>query len=164
MDKKNCTQLILNRIKSEFALARILYYQSNPECCKGLETFDEEIAFTELYENEAVGIRPEMVRLSFRICFGILDKIARGICDLFNLAEPNEPLYFESFWKPRGNKSIKQKERWDKINSINNFPLLALYSQATDLNSFNGEWGIFKEWRNAMEHKMLISHWIYLKL
>jgi len=148
-------ELILNRLKSEFALARLLYYQSNPEYCKRLETFNEEITFTELNENEAVGIRPEMVRLSFRICFGILDKIAHGICELFNLAEPNEPLYFESFWKPRGN-NIKQKERWDKINSKNNSSLLALYSQATDLNSPNGEWGVFKEWRNAMEHKMLI--------
>jgi tetratricopeptide (TPR) repeat protein len=150
-------ELLLNRLKSEFALARLLYYQSDPKHIKNFKTFDEEITFTELYENEAVGARREMLRSSFRMCFGILDKIAYGICDLFDIADPHEPLYFESFWKPRGRRlSTIQKERWSKINSIDNFSLLALYSQATDLNTINGEWGIFKGWRNALEHKMLI--------
>ena len=150
-------ELILNRLKSEFAFARLLYYQSKPNNFINLETFDREITFTELYENEVVGNRSEMLRNSFRLCFGVLDKIAYGVCDLFDLAEPHEPLYFERFWKPRGkNLSIKKKERWAKINSIDNVPLLALYSQATDLNATDGEWSIFKKWRNALEHEILI--------
>jgi len=150
-------ELILNRLKSEFAFARLLYYQSKPSNFINLETFEKELTFTELYENEAVGNRSEMLRNSFRLCFGVLDKIAYGVCDLFDLAEANEPLYFERFWKPIGkNLSVKQKERWANINSIDNVSLLALYSQATDLNATNGEWSIFKKWRNALEHEMFI--------
>jgi len=147
-------ELRLNRLKSEFALARLLYYESDQ---KQWESYDNEISFTELYEDEAVGLRPEMLRTSFRLCFGILDKIAHAICELFDMSEPDEPLAFERFWKPRGKGlSRKQQDRWAKVNSIENFSLLALYSQATDLNSYSGEWGNFKDWRNALEHELLI--------
>ena len=119
-------ELRLNRLKSEFALARLLYYESDQ---KQWESYDNEISFTELYEDEAVGLRPEMLRTSFRLCFGILDKIAHAICELFDMSEPDEPLAFERFWKPRGKGlSRKQQDRWAKVNSIENFSLLALYS------------------------------------
>lgn len=147
-------ELRLNRLKSEFALARLLYFESDREKWK---PYDQEISFTELYEDESVGLGPEMLRTGFRLCFGILDKIAHAICELFDLSEPEEPLAFERFWKPRGKSlSQKQQERWEKVNLIENFSLLALYSQATDLNSHSGEWGNFKEWRNALEHELLI--------
>jgi hypothetical protein len=150
-------EYVLNRLKSEFALARLLYYQALLQETDRWETYDDEVIFTELYEGESIGTRSEMTRTSFRMCFGILDKIGRAICDLFDLANPDEPIYFESFWRPRGKDlSSKQKERWPRLNSIRNFPLLALYSQATDLNSHSGEWGIFKAWRNALEHGMMM--------
>lgn len=145
---------ILNRLKSEYSLARTLYYQSKIETKADLEVFDIA-TFTELYEDEAIGIKTEMLRNSFRLCFGILDKIAFAICELFDLADHKEVIYFESFWRPRGKLNEKQKQRWEKINSINNPSLLALYSQATDLNSKLGEWRIFKSWRNALEHGIM---------
>ena len=150
-------ELRLNRIKSEYALARLLYYESCDINAKKWEPYNKEVLFTELYEDEVVGHRPEMLRTSFRLCFGILDKIAHAVSEFFDLSDPMEPLAFERFWRPRGKGlSKKQKERWRKINSIKNFPLLALHSQAMDLNSYTGEWGDFKNWRNALEHENLI--------
>lgn len=148
-------ELMLNRLKSEYALARLLFYQSEPKNKCTNKTFDNELAFTELNEGETISTHSEMLRVSFRLCFGVLDKIAHGICELFELSDPDEPLYFESFWKPRG-KSVKQQNRWSTLSSIDNMPLLALYSQATDLNAINGEWGSFKKWRNSLEHRMFI--------
>jgi hypothetical protein len=148
---------VLNRLKSEYALARLLYYQSASQDIDTWQSYDEEVTFTELYEGEAIGTHSEMLRTSFRLCFGVLDKIGRAVCDLFELADPAEPIYFESFWRPRGsNLSEKQKQRWSRVNSIESFPLLAMYSQATDLNSHGGEWGMFKAWRNDLEHEMLV--------
>lgn len=150
-------ELRLNRMKSEYALARLLYYESLEINRENWNPFDNEVSFTELYEDEAVGLRPEMLRTSFRLCFGILDKIARAVSEFFSLSDPNESIVFESFWRPRGKRlNKKQQERWDKINSIENFSLLALYSQATDLNSKEGEWSNFKKWRNYLEHESLI--------
>ncbi|MCK4641073.1 MAG: hypothetical protein KAU06_07030 [Candidatus Marinimicrobia bacterium] len=146
---------ILNRLKSELSLARLLYYYSTEKNENEFNTFDSEVMFTELFDSEYIGTKSEMLRTSFRLCFGILDKIAMGICLLFDLANNNENIYFENFWKPN-NATIKQKERWEKINSIYNISLVALYTQATDLNSKSGEWNFFKKWRNTLEHNQFV--------
>ncbi len=140
---------VLNRLKVEFALARLLFYQVQEDSEEVWKTFDVEVAFTELYEGEIIGLHPEMLRTSFRLCFGILDKIAHALCEMYELAKPEEKIYFESFWR-------RKDDRWSKINSISSFSLIALYSQATDLNSKTGEWGIYKNWRNSLEHEMFV--------
>jgi len=119
-------ELQLNRLKSEFAFARLLYYQSDQE---QWNSYENELSFTELYEDESVGLCSEMLRTSFRLCFGILDKIAHAICELFDMSDSDEPLAFERFWRPRGKGlSPKQQNRWKKLNSIENYSLLALYT------------------------------------
>lgn len=138
-------EFILNRLKSEFTFARLMYYQSVGLPESEWELYEDEMHLTQLYENEFLGPRAEMLRLSLRNCFAILDKIAMSICEMFKLAEPKDVLYFESFWRPR----------WDRINQIDNPALVALYALATDLNSKNGDWPEFKNWRNAIEHKVL---------
>ena len=127
-------KVILKRLKSEFSFAKKLYYQS----ISNLETTQE---------NE------EKLRTSFRLCYAILDKIGFAICELFNLATPNENILFENFWNPKNNKD----KRWELINNIEvNYPLNGLYSIANDLNQQDGEWKFLKEWRNKLEHKILI--------
>ena len=151
-------ELRLNRIKSEYSLARWLFYWSRREALPSGELFEDNVKYTELFDGEAVGIQAEMLRSSFRLCFGILDKIAVALCDLFDLADPREVIAFERFWHPKGNDlSDKQKARWNKINEIANNPsFIALYSQATDLNRSEGQWGFLKEWRNALEHEIFL--------
>jgi tetratricopeptide (TPR) repeat protein len=147
--------LYLNRMKSEFSLARLLYYQSGRPLRGAWATYESEVVFTELFENEAIGPRPEMLRTSFRLCFGVLDKIARALCDLFELAERDESILFHSFWKPRGRGSGEQG-RWQRLNQIENYSIVALYSIAAELNQVDGEWGDLRKWRNALEHGHLI--------
>lgn len=147
----------LNRIKSEFSTSRLLYYRSITGENDDWQVFQDEVIYTELFEGESVNISTEMLRTSYRLCFGILDKIGEAICELYDLAGKKENIYFESFWKPRGKKpSKRQIKRWEKINSINNPSLLALYSQACDLNNQKGEWAFFKQWRNALEHGLFV--------
>jgi tetratricopeptide (TPR) repeat protein len=148
-------ELLLNRLKSEFALARCLLYQSYPTKAGRWKTNQFESALTDLLDAEVTGIKPEMLRTSFRLCFGILDRIAHGICDLLDLADPNESIFFHSFWRRPGGKSEKQRERWEKLNKESTPSLVALYSQATDLNIKKGQWGHLKEWRDKLEHELL---------
>ena len=150
-------ELLLNRMKSEFCMARALYYQSAvtaSETCWDTKPF--EGTFTELYESEEIGLRAEFLRTSFRLCFGVLDKIARGVANLFDLASSNEALYFESFWKPSSESKKREERRWEIINRQENRALVALYSLATDLNRAGGEWGHFKEYRNQLEHGIFL--------
>src|ERR1035441_4207308 len=126
-----------NRLKAEFGTARHLYHQATNANTKDLH--EHEITYTELFEGETVSIRTELLRTSFRLCLGILDKIALGICELYNIADPTEKLYFESFWQPNAKKG-KAGTRWATLKAeSDNASLVALYSQATDLGS-DGEW------------------------
>lgn len=136
---------LLNRIKSEFSFARDLLfkYKNNVDYEK------DNILYQNVVSDVSNGLQSEKLRTSFRLCFGILDKIAEGICFLFSLKiGPKENIYFDSFW---GGPSDK-KERWQKINLPSNVHLTALYSIACDLNSHNGEFGYYKRWRNRLEH------------
>jgi hypothetical protein len=122
-------ELILNRLKAEFGTARLLYYQATHE--ESWNIHDEEITFAELFEGEQVGMGTELLRTSFRLCLGILDKIALGICELYDVADTQEKLYFESFWQPPARKG-KAATRWSTLTAKSKNPsLVALYSQAT---------------------------------
>lgn len=150
-------ELLLNRIKSEFCLARALHYQGAVLTADaGWDTKPFDGTFTELYDHEAIGLRSEFLRTSFRLCFGVLDKIARGIANLFNLASVSETLYFESFWRPTNEKKKGDERRWQLINEQHNPGLVALYSLATDLNRVGGEWSHYKDNRNQLEHGIFL--------
>lgn len=144
---------ILNRLKAEFAAARLLYYQATTD--QSWDLHEQEVTYAELFEGETVSIGTELLRTSFRLCLGILDKIALGICELYDVAESHEKLYFESFWQSPAHKG-KAGTRWTTLIARSKNPaLVALYSQATDLGH-DGEWSLFKAWRNDLEHRFLI--------
>lgn len=149
-------ELLLNRMKSEFVLARSLFYQSIAGDEDAWDIHSFEGTFTELHEREEIGLKSEFLRTSFRLCFGILDRIAQGLNELYDLAEPSEALYFESFWRPRDQQKKGVEDRWRRINEKKNMGLVALYSLATDLNRVRGEWKHFKEFRNDLEHGLLV--------
>ena len=142
-------EMVLNRIKSEYSLARRNYYEYHNPTEEDLDLLHED-CFTELLNNELLGIPVEKLRTSFRLCFGILDKIALAICELYNIKTKGQ-IYFQNFWR------LKEDERRDKFESIKCPGLLALYSIATDLNMHkDGEWACFKDWRNSIEHGLFV--------
>ncbi len=142
-------EMVLNRIKSEYSLARRNYYEHLHPTQEDLELLHED-CFTELLNSEVLGVPVEKLRTSFRLCFGILDKIALAICELHEL-KPKGQIYFHNFWR------LNEDGRREKFEAIKNPGLLALYSIATDLNMHkNGEWSCFKDWRNSLEHGFLV--------
>jgi len=136
-------ELLLNRMKSEFAFARWMYYKSNSE-----NPFDYDAKFSELLDGEVINSQTETLRTSFRICYGILDKIALGICKLYGI--DSKRVHFETFFDD------KKKNRKDEFDKIRNIHLNAIYSIACDLNTQTGELRHFKNWRNKLEHNLLV--------
>jgi tetratricopeptide (TPR) repeat protein len=144
-------EMVLNRLKSEFSLARRFYYEYLHE--KVDEESMHESCYSELFNDELLGLNIEKLRTAFRLCFGILDKIAAAICDLYNVHPSNGIIYFQGFWQ------LDQKGRREIFESIKTPGLLALYSLATDLNERkDGELAFFKQWRNDLEHKFVVIH------
>lgn len=148
-------ELYMNRLKAEFTHARWLYFASGPSETAQWATYLPEVTFAELFEGECISMQSEMLRASFRQCFGILDKIAVALAELLQIAECTETLYFESFWRP-GGKKANNHPRWQALNQLRMMSLLSLYSAADDLNQKNGEWQDFKKWRNEIEHRLLL--------
>ena len=144
-------EMVLNRLKSEFSFSRRLYFEFLTH-----ETEDDlqhESCFSELFNEELLGLDVERLRTAFRLCFGVLDKIGVAICELYDLYPPNGQVSFQSFWQ------LNSGNRRKRFDSIVNPGLLALYSIATDLNyRKEGEWAFFKQWRNDLEHKFVVVH------
>jgi hypothetical protein len=143
----------LDRVKSGFSFARYSFYRALNQDSETLDVLDEGVDYVQPFDAEAIGLRSESLRASFRACFGILDKIALGLYELFGLpVEEGESINFhQSPWKP-------DSPRWKALKSIerNSFHA-ALYSQATDLNNkTEGEWSVYRTWRNASEHRFLV--------
>jgi hypothetical protein len=92
----------------------------------------------------------ESFRTSFRLCFGVFDKIALGLCQLYSLDKGNnESIYFTTFWSSR-------KKRYEQLETVSNLLMTALYSIASDLNKIDGEFGFYKEYRNKLEHDLFL--------
>lgn len=143
-------EMVLNRLKAEYSLARKMFFEYKV----GSEFFDDdsEVCYSELYNGEILYENVEKLRISFRSCFGVLDKIAVALCKLFDLKPDRGHIYFHNFWQ------VRDEKRKDKINRINNKGLFGLFSIAMDLNDSNGELAFFREWRNDLEHKLLVIH------
>ena len=104
----------LNRIKAEFSLVRILYYES-----KFTESsrVDFESCYSELNEREIINLKSEKLRTCFRLCFSILDKLAIFLCEYFELTIKKNTA-FNNFWHDHKLK-LEEKE---------NFALIAVNS------------------------------------
>lgn len=133
-------EVLTNRLKSEFCFARRSYYDYlNADGT-------ENTHYQDLLDSVQYGLKVEWLRNSFKMCFGVLDKIAEGICYMLDLPKnKNENIYFESFWE-------KHPVRWQKLNTHHNIHLTALYSISSDLNKDGGEFHFYKKWRNKLEH------------
>ena len=144
-------EFVLNRLKSEFIFARQMYYEFLHD--NNDKSIKYESCFSELHNDDILNIDIEKARTSFRICFGILDKIGVAICDLYNLYPKNNIVYFQNFWQ------LDKDNRREKFERIKTPGLLALYSIATDLNNRkDGELAFFKDWKNDLEHKFVVIH------
>ncbi|EOR07145.1 hypothetical protein I593_02032 [Acinetobacter tandoii DSM 14970 = CIP 107469] len=131
----------LNRIKAEFSLIRVLYYESK---FTDNSQFDYESCYSELDDQEIINIRYEKLRTCFRLCFSILDKLSIFLCQYFSLSTDKNTA-FNNFWYK--NKS--------SLENKTNFGLIAINSLICDLNEKNGQFGFYKIWRNALEHHLL---------
>lgn len=141
---------VLNQLKSEFSFARKLYFLSISS--HDYNIYDHDSYFSDLLNNELLGTEIEGLKAAYKTCFGILDKIAMAICEVFKVYPSNNNIYFTSFWR------LNQDNRREKFDKIKNPSLLALYSIATDLSTnkkSSGEWSFLRDIRNHLEHKFL---------
>ena len=133
----------LNRLKSEFALARKFLYDS-----LHANDFPEDVFLANVDRQEQNGYSVELARAAFRTAYGVLDKIARGLY-LFYTDEPTKDIYFDTIWE-------NCPELQSNVNEQGNIHLCALYSIALDLRHGVGELVGLREIRNRLEHEFVV--------
>ena len=148
-------RLVLERTKSEYAYARWLYWESIHWSGVPSGEYWPLSGKSEIL-TELTGPKSEMLRNSYRSAYAILDKIGSALFDLFEMPSPLKRVYYDTLWKlPKKQQTDSATYRWPELKSMERFPLIGLFSLATELDHASGEWSHFKEWRNALEHRGL---------
>lgn len=128
----------LASIISEFAFARYLLFKYMNNYIDEPDDFKRTSI-----NNSQIGYRIEHLKQSFKITYSILDKIGNAILNSLNIPRIDRHTYFEDMF---GHYE-------DKLTSVNNISLCALYSLSLELNQSNGNLKYYKKLRNIMEHE-----------
>lgn len=157
-DKPPIYQTIFNQIKQEFVSGRFLLYEGITQ--KRIHYSDKKNVLMDTLDYSTYSLSIEKVKISFRMCYSILDKIGYLLNDYLNLDFKPEHVTFRKIWyvykknKPIGlNPSISNTKNWafrglfwlsKDIHEINDLEFVSsLEPNAKDISSM----------RNYIEHK-----------
>lgn len=148
---------VYNQIKQEFVSARFLYYESITD--RNPHFSDRDNMQMDTLDYAIYSLNTEKLKIAFRTCYSIFDKIAYVVNSYFKLGVHVKDVSFRRIWLTRSEKKV-----W-VINSViensQNWPLRGLYWIAKDLAEDNSEFSksILPEAndiatiRNFIEHK-----------
>lgn len=146
---------LYNQIKQEYGTARYAYYTSiqryNPHFS------DTDIVLVQTMETIQYSFYIEQLKISFRLSYSILDKIAYLLNDFLNLGIEAHKISFRSLWYSNTSKMTLRPF----FSSCDNWPLRGLYWLSKDLYEKENEYDSVLEpeakdiasLRNFIEHK-----------
>jgi len=153
LEKLKELERYLNRLKSEFIFARLLFYKYQMFNDNQNQFYSENDFKNTAVQNddELLGYDVEHLRTSYRILYGLLDKIASAILVLYDIPENGKAVYFEDVFH----------QFKDDLSDKENIHLYALQSMSLDLNQSLdgvkvGSLGFYKKIRNKLEHGLLV--------
>jgi tetratricopeptide (TPR) repeat protein len=150
-----------NQIKQEYVSVRYLYYEG----IKAKETHfsDKRVLLYNTLDYPSYSIAVEKVKVTFRICYSLFDKIAYFLNHYLKLVIPEKNVTFRTFWY----SSQKRKNGLRaEFQYSPNWPLRGLFWLSKDLYEdraglkevINPDAKDLWEIRNHMEHKYLKLH------
>lgn len=103
---------LYNQIKQEYATARYLLFNSTEK--NDTHFSDEDVVILDTMETAIYSYNLEQAKLSFRISYSILDKIAYLLNDYLNIGMPLNKVSFRSIWqiKEKLNSSFENSDNW----------------------------------------------------
>lgn len=145
-----------NQIKQEFSSARYLLFEGLE---KQRSSFaDRDVSLTNTNELLSYSLNLEKVKISYRVCYSIFDKIAYFLNSYLGLLIPEKRVNFRTMWYS------KNKELRIEIAESNNWALRGLYWLSKDLfdeslkDSIDPDSKELADIRNFMEHKSFKIH------
>jgi hypothetical protein len=145
-----------NQLKQEYVTARYMYYEG---INSGKAHFsDRDVTLVNTLDYPAYGLPVEQVKISFRIAYSILDKVAYFVNDYLALQIPERRVSFRSLWYERQERARGLRK---DIHLAGNWPLKGLFWLAKDLyendpgftEAIEPDGQEVAETRNHIEHK-----------
>lgn len=157
IDAKPIFHGMFNQIKQEYVYARYQYY-SSLQFRDEVHYADKDTHLINFADYPQYGIRIEQIKSSFKILYGLFDKIAYFLNSYFDLGIHERDVSFNHIWLTGFGKG---KNRYDYKNVLNheeNFALASLYWISRDFydkfeDSPNPRLKCISDVRNALEHK-----------
>jgi tetratricopeptide (TPR) repeat protein len=152
-EEKPIYQSMYNQIKQEFVSARFLFYE-------GVNTnkphySDKDVVLYTAFDCPVYAISIEKVKIAFRICYSIFDKIAYLMNIYLKLGIDKNRVSFRNIWHKKGNRNNPINE---EMFVSQNLALQGLYWLSKDLDEganspIEPEAKEIAIMRNFMEHK-----------
>ena len=152
-EEKPIYQSMYNQMKQEFVSARFLFYE-------GVNTdkphySDKDVVLYTAFDCPVYAISIEKVKMTFRICYSIFDKIAYLVNIYLKLGIDKNRVSFRNIWHKKGNRNNPINE---EMFISQNLALQGLYWLSKDLDEgadspIEPEAKEIATMRNFMEHK-----------
>jgi tetratricopeptide (TPR) repeat protein len=153
-DKADRYVTFLNEIKQEYVLGRYFLAQSQYRLDE-LDVVDKGVVLVYPLDYSLHSIYIQLLKASIKQAISVLDKIAYFIYDYCKLTSPaSDRVAFRQLW---GGGTKLRKD----LNKLKNPYLHALFSLSHDVAK-NGDWSAIYEHRDALTHRFLVIHDLWL--
>lgn len=152
---------LFNQLKQEYVSARFFLYDSLGS--NGTHFSDRDTQLLDTLDYPAYGIAVEKAKLSLRMSYSLLDKIAFFLNDYLALSIPQNQVNFTSIWHVKGRKEKGLNPLFDNRA---NWPLRGLYWLSRDgfddavspEDAIEPDAREIKDLRHALEHRYVKVH------
>jgi len=148
---------MFNELKQGFVSARLMLWEGGKS---GEPHFsDREVLLYNTLDYPAYGLSVEKVKISFRMAYSILDKIAYFLNHYLALGIPEKRVSFRTIWREKDNGPVR-----DRFAKSENWPFRGLFWLSKDLfeedmrDSTEPEAQALAELRHHLEHKYVKIH------
>ena len=157
IDAKPIFHGMFNQIKQEYVYARYQYY-SSLQFRDEVHYADKDTHLINFVDYPQYGIRIEQIKSSFKILYGLFDKIAYFLDSYFDLGIHERDVSFSHIWLTEFGLGKKRYDYKNVLNHKENFALSSLYWISRDFydkfeDSPNPRLRRISDVRNALEHK-----------
>lgn len=157
IDAKPIFHGMFNQIKQEYVYARYQYY-SSLQFRDEVHYADKDTHLINFSDYPQYGIRIEQIKSSFKILYGLFDKIAYFLNSYFELGIHERDVSFNHIWLTGFGKGKNHYDYKNVLNHEENFALASLYWISRDFydkfeDSPNPRLKRISDVRNAHEHK-----------